>query len=150
MPQSCTSLFHHIIFSTKNRLPQISDDLATQLYPYVGGIIRDCDSSLIAIGGMPDHLHLLVNISKEKSVAEILRIVKANSSRWIHQTFPEQSTFAWQSGYGAFTVSPLNVTSIKRYILTQREHHRTMMFQEEFQQFLEHYRIPYNGRYLWE
>ena len=148
MPQSFTSLHFHLIFSTKNRMPLIGADLQSRLFEYIGGMLRSRDSRLIAAGGMPDHVHLLVSLSKEMAVADAVRFVKSNSSKWIHETFPNMSTFAWQTGYAAFAVSFSNIDGVKEYIDNQPEHHRQKTFQEEFIAFLKRHGIEYDERYL--
>lgn len=149
MPQSYTGLYYHIIFSTKDHLPLITADVATRLYEYIGGIIRNNDGALIAAGGTDDHIHLLAILSKQQSISDALRIIKTNSSSWIHKEFTTKHQFAWQHGYGAFTVSPSVVDLVKRYIANQQEHHRTVTFQEEFLRFLHEYNVPYDERYVW-
>src|SRR5262245_26797848 len=104
MPQSFTSLHYHIVFSTKDRRTMISDDIRLRRYKYIGGVLKENKSRLIAIGGMPDHIHLLASVDKELSISAALRLIKTNSSKWVHETFPKYP-FAWQSGYGAFAVS---------------------------------------------
>src|SRR5881409_3671628 len=98
MPQSFGSLHFHLVFSTKNRQPLIDAELQARLYEYIGGILRAEKSVLLAAGGMPDHVHLLVSLSRELSISETLRLIKANSSKWIHETFASLPTFAWQAG----------------------------------------------------
>jgi putative transposase len=98
---------------------------------------------------MPDHVHLLCSLSKELAVAEALRLIKANSSKWIHETFPQHGSFAWQAGYGAFAVSYSHLDSVKRYIASQAEHHKKSSFQEEFRAFLRKHDIAFDERYLW-
>ena len=110
MPQSLASLNFHLVFSTKNRQPLIGGEIRSRLYEYLGGILRAEKSVLLAAGGMPDHVHLLVSLSRELSIADTLRIVKANSSKWIHGMFPDRHQFTWQSGYGAFSVSHSNIS----------------------------------------
>ena len=150
MPQSFTSLHYHIIFSTKARSPFLTGDLPPRLFEYVGGILRAQGSALLAAGGMPDHVHLLAGLSKELAVAEAVRLIKANSSKWVHETLADRFGFAWQAGYGAFTVSYSNLGKVKQYIAGQVEHHRTRTFQEEFVAFLKRHHIEYDERYLWD
>jgi REP element-mobilizing transposase RayT len=150
MPQSFTCLHYHLIFSTKNRLPSITPELQTRLYEYMGGILRSERSTLLVAGGTTDHVHLLCGLSKELAVADALRLIKANSSKWIHETFPEHRSFAWQVGYGAFAVSYSHLDSVKRYIARQAEHHRRTTFQEEFLMFLRKHRIEFDERHLWD
>jgi REP element-mobilizing transposase RayT len=150
MPQSFASLHHHFVFSTKNREPFITEELQPRLYAYIGGIVRDTKSCLVAAGGMPDHIHLLVDLSRELAVAVALRLIKSNSSGWIHKTFPEQRAFAWQNGYGAFAVSYSNADSVEAYIASQAEHHRKQTFKQEFIAFLKRHKIEYDERYIWD
>jgi len=150
MPQSYASLHYHLVFSTKHREPMITPDLQPRLYEYLGGILRGHQSVLLAAGGMPDHVHLLVGMSKELAVAKALQLIKANSSKWVHETFPEHQSFAWQAGYGAFTVSYSNLGRVKAYIAQQPEHHRVRTFQDEFLAFLKRHGIEYDERYVWD
>ena len=150
MPSSYTCLRYHLIWSTKHRQPLISEDIRDRLFQYIGGIIRDDGGKLLAAGGMPDHVHLLADIGKQQSVVDAVRDIKANSSGWIHKTFPQYQSFAWQTGYGAFTVSYSSVEAVKNYIANQAEHHRQRTFQEEFVEFLQRHGIEYDDRYLWE
>jgi putative transposase len=150
MPQSLASLNLHLVFSTKNRQPLIDADIQSRLYEYIGGILRAEKSVLLAAGGMPAHVHLLVSLSRELSIAETVRLVKANSSKWIHGTFPDRQHFAWQAGYGAFTVSFSNVPDVKNYIARQADHHRIRTFQEEVREFLRRHEIEWDERYVWD
>ena len=150
MPQSFVSLHVHIVFSTKNRAPMIDDDLQSRLFEYAGGILRGCDSALIAAGGMPDHVHLLCSLGKQSSIADIVRSVKSNSSKWIHETFDHKKQFAWQSGYGAFAVSFSNIEDVRRYLANQAEHHARWSFRDELRALLERHEIEYDERYIWD
>jgi REP element-mobilizing transposase RayT len=150
MPQSLVSLHAHVVFSTKNREPFITPDLAPRLYPYLGGVVRNTGSVLVAVGGMPDHVHLLVSLGRQACVADLVRDVKANSSRWVHETFPDRSAFAWQNGYGAFGVSASILEQVRGYIANQADHHRTVSFQDEFRDFLRRHGIEWDERYVWD
>ena len=150
MPQSLASLNFHFVFSTKNRQPLIDTEIQARLYEYIGGILRAEKSVLLAAGGMPDHVHLLVSLSRELSIADTLRVVKANCSKWIHETFPDRQNFGWQAGYGAFSVSFSNLPEVKKYIAGQAEHHRIRTFQEEFREFLRRHEIDWDERYVWD
>ena len=150
MPSSYTCLNYHLIWSTKYRKPLLPDDVRERLFQYLGGILRNDGGTLFAAGGMPDHVHLLADIGKRHSIADAVRDMKANSSKWIHETVPELRAFAWQTGYGAFTVSYSNVDAVKAYIANQAEHHRRRSFQEEFVDFLQRHGVTYNEQYLWE
>ncbi len=150
MPQSFVCMHCHIVFSTKGREPWLTDELLPRLFAYIGGIVRAHGSVLVAAGGVPDHVHLLVSLSKESSIADLLREIKANSSRWIHETFPDLGGFHWQTGYGAFAVSYSDLDRVEQYVREQPEHHRERTFQEEFLALLRRHRIPFDERYLWD
>src|SRR5271163_3044762 len=113
MPQSFACLHYHLIFSTKGREPLLVGDLPDRLYAYMGGILRDENGALVAAGGMPDHVHLLISLGRESSMADILRQIKGSSSHWIHEKFPNQPGFAWQTGYAAFAVSYSHIKKVK-------------------------------------
>lgn len=147
MPQSYSCLYYHLVFGTRERSPTLGDDLRPRLYEYMGGIVRNIGGVLMAAGGMPDHVHLLASLGRRATVADAMRDIKANSSRWIQATFPAMAGFAWQSGYGAFTVSHSNLDRARAYIAGQAEHHRSMTFQEEFRAFLDRHGITYDERH---
>ncbi len=149
MPSSYTCLRYHVIFSTKNRVPQINPSIRDRLHEYVGGIIRDEKGRLLAAGGTLDHMHLLISAHPQVALSDLLRQAKASSSRWIHETFADLAGFGWQDGYGAFTVSQSNVGKVTRYIAEQEQHHRRISFQEEFIEFLRRHDVPYDERYIW-
>ncbi|MDX2199227.1 MAG: IS200/IS605 family transposase [Phycisphaerae bacterium] len=132
MPGAWTQLFYHIVFSTKNREPQISPDLEKRLYPFIGGVVRDLRASLVAINGTADHAHLLVHGRADSAIADLVRHVKSRSSKWVHEEFPACGAFGWQEGYGAFTVSRSRVDDVERYIAAQKTHHQRVDFKTEF------------------
>ncbi len=150
MPSSYTCLRYHLIWSTKHREPLLTDEVRDRLFAYIGGILRNHNGVLLAAGGMPDHVHLLADISKQQAVADAACIIKSTSSAWIHETFADLRGFAWQTGYGAFTVSYSGVPAVKQYLAHQAEHHRVRSFQEEFLEFLQRHEVEYDERYLWE
>jgi REP element-mobilizing transposase RayT len=131
MPHSYTSIIVHVVFSTKYRRPQIDTALEERLYPYLGGIVRQLGGKLLAVNGVEDHLHLLVSMKATMSVAEIIGKVKGSSSKWIHDTFPHHSHFAWQRGYGAFSVSESQIPRVAAYIARQKIHHAKRSFPNE-------------------
>jgi REP element-mobilizing transposase RayT len=150
MPQSFVSLNYHLIYSTKNREPVLSAELRPRLFAYVGGLLRSERACLLAASGMPDHAHWLVSIHQQTSVADLLRLMKSASSRWIHETFTELRGFGWQAGYGAFSVSYSGLPRVRQYIDSQEDHHRIITFQDEFLLFLRRHRIEFDERYLWD
>jgi putative transposase len=150
MPSSWTQNYYHAVFGTHRREPLIDESLHERLYAFIGGIVRDLDGQLIAGNGMEDHTHLLVRYPPDLAHAVLLREVKARSSRWIHETFPPRHAFGWQRGYGGFTVSRSNVEEVEAYIRNQREHHRTMSFEDEFLKLLQKHGVEFDPRYVFE
>ena len=144
------SVLVHFIWSTAGREPWIAPEWRERLYGYLGGVLREKNAKLISAGGMPDHIHLYVSIPSTVTLAAIVGGMKANSSRWIHETFPKQRAFAWQKGYGAFSVSKSGEERLLEYIRTQEEHHRSRGFKEEYMSFLKHYSVEYDENYLWD
>lgn len=149
MPGTFTSLHYHLVFSTKDRIPMIQAELQPRLYEYIGGIVRSLNAFPDEIGGMPDHIHLLVRIPPTIALSDFMRVVKSKSSGWVHETFPGSSRFAWQEGYGAFAVSKSDLPRVRTYIQGQAEHHRETTFQHEFRKLLEVHEIEFEERYLW-
>ena len=150
MPQSFGSLYFHLIYSTKNREPIITEDLEPRLYEYLGGILRNQQGKLVAAGGTKDHIHLLVSLSRQDSIADTIRTLKSNSSGWIHKNFPDQQSFAWQVGYGAFSVSYSGLDAVQTYLANQKQHHTKQTFQEEYRAFLIRHELEYDERYIWD
>ena len=150
MAHTFTNLLTHVIFSTKDRAPLIKPELQARLYPYMGGIIRDLQGKAVIINGTADHVHLLLSMPASLSVSETLRLLKSNSSKWINEEYNARSPFAWQMGYGAFSVSHSNARSVVKYIQAQKAHHRRVTFQEEFVAFLKKNGIRFDERYIWE
>jgi putative transposase len=140
----------HAILSTKGRSPSLDPDVRTRLFPYMGGVLREIGAALLLINGPDDHVHLLTGLPATLAVAEAMRIVKSNSSKWIHEQWPGKADFAWQSGYGAFSVSQSNLEAVRRYIAEQEEHHKSMSFQEEFLAFLKRHGLAYDERFIWD
>jgi putative transposase len=117
---------------------------------YVGGIIRNKNAKLLAAGGMNDHIHVYASLPSTVTIADFVSTMKSNSSRWVHESFPNRRGFAWQEGYGAFSVSKSEEEKVINYICNQREHHRKRSFREEYLDFLEKYQVDYDERYLWD
>lgn len=145
-----TSLHYHIIFSTKRREPWIRRDFEERLWAYLGGIARQNGLKPILIGGVDDHIHMVLGMPPTITVSEALKRVKGGSSAWIKEQFPGCGGFGWQDGYGAFTVSKSQMSEVEDYIRSQREHHRGKTFQEEYRAFLDRHEINYDERYLWD
>ena len=151
MPQSLANLLVHLIFSTKDRQPFLRDPkLLAEVHRYLGGLVKQLGGEALAVGGVADHVHLLLVLPKTMSVSEVVRELKRASSLWIKPRQSGPQDFTWQGGYGAFSVGQGEVEVVRSYILNQEERHRTKTFQEEFRQLLDKYRIPYDERYLWD
>jgi REP element-mobilizing transposase RayT len=150
MGNTYTSLHFHLVFSTKNRRPWISHDIQERVWSYLGGIARENDMNPILIGGMPDHIHMALGLPSTLAVSKALQLIKGASSKWLKETFPRHDDFAWQDGYGAFSVSKSVLPSVTSYIEHQPEHHRKTTFQEEFVTLLKLHEIEYEEKYLWD
>jgi REP element-mobilizing transposase RayT len=131
MSSTLTNLLYHIVFSTKNREPIITKPIRTEFFKYIGGIIRGEGGVLLEIGGMPDHVHLVVRFKAEPSVATMVKVIKSKSSKWLNEQPKRPGRFEWQRGYAAFTVSVSQLRSVRAYVKNQEQHHRRRSFQEE-------------------
>jgi putative transposase len=149
MSHSYTSSLYHCVFSTKDRRKTIDADLQSRLWPYLGGIAHDNRMKALAVGGVEDHVHLLLSLPSTMTISMAMQLVKGGSSKWVHDTFPSKRDFAWQEGYGAFSIGVSQVDDTKRYIENQAEHHRVKTYEEEFIAFLERHGIEYDPRYVW-
>jgi len=140
----------HCVFSTKDRRPFITPELRGRLWPFLGGIARENGMKALSIGGVEDHVHILLSMPATMPVAKAMQLIKGGSSKWVHETFPDQRLFAWQTKYGAFSVSVSQLDKIVKYIQNQPEHHQNLSFQEEFVALLKKHNVQYDERYLWE
>ena len=144
MPSTFTQNFYHTVFSTKHRANLITPELEKRLHPFIGGIVRDLRCTLLAINGMPDHVHLLVRYRADLSHSEMLRHIKRRSSKWINEIFSQFDHFAWQEGYGGFTVSKSVVPDVESYIGRQKEHHQRQDFKTELLELLRRHGIEFD------
>ncbi|MFL6212655.1 MAG: IS200/IS605 family transposase [Blastocatellia bacterium] len=149
MANTYTALFYHVIFSTKNRVGFIKPEIEARIWAYLGGVARKHQMTALQVGGTADHIHALVMSPPMLSPSDIAKFLKGDSSKWIHEEFPHLSKFAWQDGYGAFTVNKSNLPAVIEYIQNQYEHHRMKTFQEEYLEFLQKHEIAYDERYVW-
>jgi putative transposase len=145
---SFTSIFVHCVWSTKNREPYLTSDLRNRLWPYLGGIARQNKMKALAVGGVADHVHMLISLPGTLSVSKALQLLKGNSSKWIHETFPKLHLFEWQEGYGAFSIGISAVDATVGYISDQTEHHQKKSFREEFVAMLRRHSLDYDERML--
>jgi len=140
---SFVSCLLHVIFSTKERRPLITTDLEERLWPYPGGIARKNKMKALKVGGVADHLHILLSLPSTLAIAKAVQLIKGNSSKWIHETFPQHIGFEWQEGYGAFSIGVSGIDDTVAYIENQAEHHRKKTFKEEFETILKKHAIEY-------
>ena len=149
MGATFSNLRMHIVFSTVNRLPLITGALQPVLYEYVGGVVRGMEGRLLAVGGTADHVHLLVGWRTDEDVAALVREVKSESSRWVHET-RSMRDFRWQRGYGVFSVSHSSTEDVRAYILGQAQHHAKRDFRSEFLRLLDLHEVEYDERYVFD
>ena len=150
MAHTYCNLLFHAIFSTKNRSPTIAPEIRHDLLAYMGGIVRHIGGKTLIVGGTADHVHLLLQLPSHIAVADTLRVVKTNSSRWTHERWPARRLFGWQTGYAAFTVSESNAKAVSDYIRNQDQHHQKIDFRGELLSFWKKNGIAYDERYIWD
>lgn len=150
MPGTYSQIILHVVFSAKGRAAFVKPEIQTRLYDYIGGIVRAENGTLYAIGGMPDHVHLLLRWRTDAAIANLMRTVKARSSLWVHQTFADAATFAWQEGYAVFSVSKSAEPDVKRYIESQVEHHKKRDFKEELLALLRAHGVECDERHVFD
>jgi REP element-mobilizing transposase RayT len=150
VPQSLAAVYLHIVFGTKNRTPFIAPDLRERPYPYLAATAPGNGTKVLAIGGVSDHIHLLISFGREVTIADTIKTLKAASSRWVHDTFPDRREFAWQNGYGAFSVGYTNLDAVREYLAGQEEHHKVTTFQEEYRTLMQRAGLTWDERYVWD
>jgi REP element-mobilizing transposase RayT len=150
MPGTYSQILLHIVFSTKKRHAWITPDIADRLYSYIGGIVRAENGVLYSIGGAEDHVHLYLRWHPDESVSDLMRTVKARSSKWVHGTLPALKAFAWQEGYSVFSVSKSRERGVKKYIAGQAEHHKKVDFKSELLRMLRACDIEFDARYVFD
>ena len=150
MANTYTSLHYHVIFSTKLRERWITPDVEQRIWSYLGGIAGENKMTPLKIGGVEDHVHLVLGVHPAVAISQALKLLKTGSSNWIHNTFPGMKGFGWQDGYAAFAVSKSLLPDVIAYVAGQREHHKTKSFQEEYLAFLRKHGIDYDERYVFD
>ena len=148
MPQTHLSLNYHIIFHTKENRPLIRDGWRERLHAFLGGCLKASGAVPIAVGGTADHEHILAGLRATHRLADVVKDIKVASSKWVHQEIGSR-LFGWQSGYGAFTVSPSQIEKVRHYVLNQEQHHRKKTVQEEYVDLLKLAGVEYDEKYLW-
>jgi putative transposase len=148
MPQSLSFMLEHLVFSTKDRAGVLTKSIQSELHPYMATLVRDLKCEAFLVGGAEDHVHLAIGLSRTISMADLVEGVKVESSKWLKtKGIPY---FAWQRGYGVFSVGPRDLDALLRYIRNQEEHHRRQSFQDEYRSFLNRYGMKFDERYVWD
>jgi REP element-mobilizing transposase RayT len=150
MPQSLSNILLHLVFTTKNRAPLILPELESELYAYIAAIHRNMACPLLKIGGTENHLHILCRLERVVTVSNLLEEIKKSSSKWIKGKEERLADFAWQAGYGAFSIGMSNVEALEKYIARQKTHHREVSFQDEYRTLLKKYRVEWDEKYVWD
>lgn len=150
MPNTYTKIYIHAVFAVKGRQSLVSSAWKEELYKYICGIVNGKKQKVYAINGMPDHIHILLSIKPDVSLSDLIKDIKANSSRWINDRNFVKGAFRWQEGFGAFSVSESALDKVIGYIQRQEEHHAKKSFQAEYIEFLERYQIEFDKKYLFE
>jgi len=151
MPQSLSKILLHLVFSTKERRPLLRDRaFREEMHDYIGGILNGLDCPPVIVGGVEDHVHLLCVLSRTCAPADMVKEVKRSSSVWIKTRASGFENFAWQSGYGVFSIGSSQIEEVRRYIARQEEHHRKLTFQDEFRRLLSLYEVSFDEAYVWD
>jgi putative transposase len=150
MPQSLANIYIHLIFSTKERFPFLLKEVRPDIHAYMATVLANLHSPAVLINSVEDHVHILFNMGRTVTLAQVVEEVKKSSSKWIKTQDALFSKFAWQAGYGGFSVSESNAPKVANYIQNQEEHHRAKTFQEEYREFLAKHKIPFDERYVWD
>ena len=150
MANTYTQLYVHIVFAVKGRGNLVSHSWKEELYKYITGIITNKNQKLMIVNGMPDHIHLLVGFKPDCSLSDLVRDIKANSSKFINEKKWVPGKFEWQTGFGAFTIGQSQIDRVVNYILTQEDHHKKKTFREEYVEFLNAYKIEYKSEYIFD
>lgn len=150
MSQSLANVLIHVVFSTKNRAPVLDADVRKELHLYLVGILRNNGCHSLQVGGVEDHVHLLLALSRTLTIAQLVEHLKTGSSKWLKTKGEALRTFSWQGGYGAFSVSASHADDVVRYIQNQEEHHRKVSFQEELRRLCEENGVEIDERYVWD
>lgn len=150
MSQSLANIYVHLIFSTKERFPFLSPEVRPDLHAYMATVLANLNSPAVLINSVEDHVHILFNMGRTITLAQVVEDVKKSSSKWIKTQAANLANFAWQAGYGGFSVSESNVPKVANYIQNQEEHHRVKTFQEEYREFLNKHKIKFDEKYVWD
>jgi putative transposase len=150
MPQSLSLVIVHAIFSTKERMRLLDDESRAAMHSYLATVARNAGCECYRVGGVADHVHLAIRLSRTITIAELIEKLKTTSSKWAKTQSPRLARFAWQRGYGCFSVGPADLKALNKYIEDQETHHRKRTFQDEFRMFLKQYGVKYDEAYVWD
>jgi putative transposase len=150
MAQSLAFVLVHVIFSTKDRKPVLDESIRAELHAYLATVARRAECECYRVGGIADHVHLAIRLARTKDVSSVVQELKTASSQWLKTKSPALREFAWQRGYGAFSVGPVDLHALVAYIDGQEAHHRKVKFEDELRMFLRKYGVEYDERYLWD
>jgi len=151
MPQSLAQIYVHLVFSTKERRPLLQEiALREEMHSMLGGTCNKLDCPVLRVGGVADHAHILCRLGRMTAIVDLVKELKRESSLWIKRRSGEQRDFHWQTGYGAFSISPAHVEQLTRYIENQEQHHQTVSFQDELRGLLREYGLEWDERYVWD
>ncbi len=150
MPQSLSAAFVHLVWSTKDRSPCIHPEIRNNIHAYLSEAVRSCGCEAYRVGGVADHVHIALRLSRTITIADLVREIKTTSSKWIKSQYPSVPDFAWQKGYGAFTLGMSQLDQLIHYIENQETHHHTTTFQEEYRMLLKKYKVDFDERFVWD
>jgi len=150
MAHTYTKIHIHIVFSVRKSICRIPDDLREELHRYITGIVQNQGHKMLAVNSMPDHIHIFIGLKPDVSLSSLVRDIKANSSRWIHEHNSAARQFEWQRGYGAFSYAHSQVDAVVRYVRDQQKHHQRVVFREEYLTFLQKFGVSYDLKYVFE
>ncbi len=150
MAQSLAQILVHLVFSTKNRDPWLADDVRDELHAYLTGIVANQQGTLLKVGSVSDHVHLLIAHPRTCAPSELVQEIETGSSKWLKTKGARYGAFHWQGGYGMFSVSPAHRPALETYLANQAAHHHKVTFQEEYRRMLRKYDIVFDERYVWD
>ena len=150
MPNTYTQIYIQTVFTVQNKISLILPQWQDDLYKYITGIVQNNGHKLIAVNGMPDHIHLFIGMKPNQSLSDLMQDVKGDSSRWIHEKSFTKGKFEWQAGFGGFSYSISQIDTVVKYINNQKTHHQRKTFIQEYLEFLEKFKVPYDERYIFK
>ncbi len=150
MPQSLIFVVIHLIFSTKNHRPFLNVEVETSVHAYLATVSRNIGCECYRVGGVEDHVHLAIRLSRTVTIAELVEQLKTASSKWVKTQSTDLNDFSWQRGYGCFSTGPKDLDALVDYIDRQKEHHEKRTFQDEFRMLLNKYGVEYDEAYVWD